>query len=179
MQRAREVLYKKRAVVQTNTGQWPVIQKSAARRELKRKALWRVFGMKYRWKGRQTETRHKKWVKGVEQLSLNTPASLGADDKAQETEQKAYVGVAVKLCPHVIWTCHSLQKSHDLDMDGKKHCTVFKKQHWYNVAETRMWMRSCRFIKKTSRQPHSVCSSSFHLSHSICAVISCLLIMNF
>ena len=48
MQRAREVLYKKRAVVQTNTGQWPVIQKSAARRELKRKALWRVFGMKYR-----------------------------------------------------------------------------------------------------------------------------------
>ena len=39
-ERVREVLYKKRAVMQTNTGEWLGRQRSAARRELKTEALW-------------------------------------------------------------------------------------------------------------------------------------------
>ena len=53
-----------------NTGEWPVRQKSAARRELKTEASWAEF---LEWNiGRQKLD--KKGVKGVEQLSLNTPA---------------------------------------------------------------------------------------------------------
>ena len=37
-ERVREVLYKKRSVMQTNTGEWLVRQRSAARRELKTEA---------------------------------------------------------------------------------------------------------------------------------------------
>ena len=36
----REIQYKKRAVMQTNTGEWLVRQRSAARRELKPEASW-------------------------------------------------------------------------------------------------------------------------------------------
>ena len=39
-ERVREVLYKKRAVMQTNTGEWLGRQRSAARRELKTEASW-------------------------------------------------------------------------------------------------------------------------------------------
>ena len=39
-ERVREVLYIKRAVMQTNTGEWLVRQRSAARRELKTEATW-------------------------------------------------------------------------------------------------------------------------------------------
>ena len=38
--RVREVLYIKRAVMQTNTGEWLVRQRSAARRELQTEASW-------------------------------------------------------------------------------------------------------------------------------------------
>ena len=39
-ERVREVLYKKRAVKQTNTGEWLGRQRSAARREVKTEASW-------------------------------------------------------------------------------------------------------------------------------------------
>ena len=39
-ERVREVLYKKRAVMQTNTGEWLGRQRSAARREVKTEASW-------------------------------------------------------------------------------------------------------------------------------------------
>ena len=43
LERVREVLYKKRAVMQTNTGEWLGRQRSAARRELKTEATWGEF----------------------------------------------------------------------------------------------------------------------------------------
>ena len=42
-ERVRDVLYKKRAVIQTNTGEWLGRQRSAARRELKTEASWVEF----------------------------------------------------------------------------------------------------------------------------------------
>ena len=54
--------------MQANTGEWLGRQRSAAGRELKTEALWGLFfwgggvggggEIKYRRKGRQTETRH-------------------------------------------------------------------------------------------------------------------------
>ena len=41
--KVRDVLYKKRVVMQTNTGKWLVRQRSAARRELKTEASWGEF----------------------------------------------------------------------------------------------------------------------------------------
>ena len=42
-ERVRDVLYKKRAVMQTNTEEWLVRQRSAARRELKTEVSWEEF----------------------------------------------------------------------------------------------------------------------------------------
>ena len=51
--------------------------------------------MKYSWKGRETETRRKKRVKGVEQLGLNTPGARsrlheGTSSKVHSTRDKHY-----------------------------------------------------------------------------------------
>ena len=63
----------------------------------------RVFGMKYSWKDRYTETRHKKRVKGAEQLGLNTPGVRSLKWGPKMTRIQTCIIIKCNLHIWMIW----------------------------------------------------------------------------